>query len=173
MQHTPAIYSGFLFGNTFPAEFPAEPNMILLRGGFKFRLIKDFQFTFCLDAETCTPIYPYTKDNLNYRLCTVTVPTKFVTNLISSPQLFWPIIPQTGPGAWTSIIHDYMYTYDVLKPNGEPFTKKEIDQIFHIGILAEGMNKVKAYASYKALRAVGIRAWREAKKEAEAEFTNQ
>lgn len=173
MQHTPAIYSGSLYGNSFPAEFPAEPNFALLRGGFKFRLTQDFQFTFCLDAETYKPIYPSTKEKLNYVLCTVTVPTKFVTNLISSPPIMWPLVPQTGPGSWSSIVHDYMYTYDVLKPNGEPFNKKEIDQIFHIGILSEGMNKFKAYMSYRALRAVGVHAWRDAKKEAEAETSNQ
>lgn len=173
MQHTPAIYSGFLYGNTFPAEFPTEPHLILLRGGFKFRLGQPFQFTFCLDAETYEPIYPSTKENRNYVLCTVTVPAHFVTNLISSPPILWPIVPQTGPGSWSSIVHDYMYTYDVLKPNGESFTKKEIDQIFHIGTLAEGMNRVKAYVSYRMLRAVGVHAWRDAKKEAEAESSKQ
>lgn len=166
MKHTPAIYSGSLYGNTFTTEFPSNPEVSIARGGYIFTLLKDFQFTFCLDTDSGTPIYPSDKEKRNYVICTVTVPAEFKTNLISSPKPFWPILPPFGKGCWSSIVHDYMYTYNLLKPDGTPFTKKDCDQIFHIGILSEGMNKIKAHTSYRLLRAVGVHAWRDAKEEA-------
>lgn len=82
----------------------------------------------------------------------VEVPSGFVTDLASIPQIFWSALPRDGKYIFPAIIHDYMYWV-------QDRPREEADDIFRIGMTEFGISSVLINAIYWSVRAGGGQAW--------------
>lgn len=84
----------------------------------------------------------------------------FVTDGASIPRvgLIWMLVghPLQGLVLPAAIVHDGLYR--IGGPDGMP--RAECDEIFYKLMLANGVNRVKAWAMYRAVRSFGWVTWR-------------
>lgn len=139
--------------------FVGDLKLYSFPGGYKFELVEDFGFQFCWDMDKkCVIESPYV---CNFRTVDLVALEGFGTDLISSPRSLWSLFPPFGSGLRASVIHDLLYRHDVPNPSGDFFNQKQADQIFRLGLIADGVSKRKTMAMYSALRLMGCRAWEE------------
>ena len=60
------------------------------------------------------------------------VPLGTITNYISSPRIFWAIVPRDGPEKWASVGHDAASHGELIDVTGAPayLTKQQTDNLF-------------------------------------------
>lgn len=88
----------------------------------------------------------------------IDVPKGFVTDLASIPRIFTPLFPVHGLQTRAAVVHDYLYAERGEVDDG-PFTRKQCDEIFLLGMEALGVGYLKRMAMYWAVRAGGYFAW--------------
>ena len=81
------------------------------------------------------------------------VPSGFLTDAASIPKIARIFINKWGKHARAAILHDYMYTTHCVD-------RKKADQLFLSNMLRIGVNKLKAYAMYYAVRWFGNGPWK-------------
>jgi hypothetical protein len=82
----------------------------------------------------------------------VTVPSGFVTDLASIPQIFWSLLRPDGMYAYPAIVHDYLYWFQ--------FTSKAVaDDILRLGMQDLGVSKQTNFTIYEAVHYFGDTAW--------------
>ena len=80
----------------------------------------------------------------------IIVPEGFVTDLASIPRILWSFDPPfDGKYVLSAILHDYLYTYDIVK------SRKLADNIFYVAMLEEGTSKFRALKFYLIVRMFG------------------
>ncbi|HAT5973332.1 TPA: DUF1353 domain-containing protein [Legionella pneumophila] len=100
-----------------------------------------------------------TKDN-KFRLCDNmivhidneyhAVPMGFKTDLASIPRIMWPVFaPSDYDCIAPAVLHDWHYCCS------NEVHRKRADDIFYYALIEHGMNRVKAYIYYLAVRALG------------------
>lgn len=82
----------------------------------------------------------------------ITVPTGFVTDLVSTPRAVWTLIPPTGRYQRAAIIHDWLYWM-------QPCTRAQSDQILVLAMEELGVERITRIAIYEALERFGEDAW--------------
>ena len=83
----------------------------------------------------------------------IVVPSGFCTDLTSIPQIFWSVLPKTGPYAWAAIVHDYLYWTQTT-------SRKAADDILYEAMMDNKVGALKRYAIYAAVRTpAGQSAW--------------
>jgi hypothetical protein len=83
---------------------------------------------------------------------TVTVPSGFVTDLASIPQVFWSLLRPDGRYAYPAIVHDYLYWFQ--------FTSKVVaDDILKLGMQDLGVSKETNLTIFEAVHYFGGAAW--------------
>jgi len=87
----------------------------------------------------------YSKDEIK-------VPTGFITDFASSPPHIWIVIPPWGKYGKAAVIHDYLY-------QTASRTRKEADDIFKEGMQVLGVDKVRVFLMYWAVRLFGMWAY--------------
>ncbi len=76
----------------------------------------------------------------------------FVTDLASVPFYVRPIINNTGRYNLAATVHDYLYEYKGVLPNGMVLPRKLCDKIFYDIMIDDGVHPVKAEAMWLAVR---------------------
>ncbi len=88
----------------------------------------------------------------------------FCTDFASTPQVIWSIMPPDDLWAQSAVVHDFLYRFKGVLPEGSffvkgTFTRKECDKIFYIGNKILGVPIAKNRLAYRALRVAGWYAW--------------
>lgn len=91
----------------------------------------------------------------------ITVPRGFITDLASIPRIFHSLIPQHGSHSPAAILHDYLYATQEM-------SRKQADQMFCDVMKDTGVNIVRCYAMYLAVRIGGWIAWHQRRADREA-----
>lgn len=155
-------FSDAKFGNEFQPRFYNSLQLEAHDAGYKFNLLRDFQFTFCWDIDDHCVVEFGDKKSRNFIEVTVTAKQNFTTDLISSPRPLWSLFPPFGSGMRSSVIHDVLYRFDITSPSGKLFTQKDADKVFKVALCTEKhVTTRKTTAMYAALRLMGFRAWEE------------
>lgn len=84
----------------------------------------------------------------------VTVPTGFVTDFASIPQLFWSLLRPDGEYAHAAVIHDYLYW-------SQTRSREEADSIFKAAMEDLDVNSNVVSTLYEAVQLFGASAWTE------------
>lgn len=87
----------------------------------------------------------------------VTVPMGFTTDGASVPRFLWRIEghPFEAPRIYAAIRHDWHYS------RGDPSVdRKAADRIYRNDLIALGVNPIKAYREYFAIRLCGRKHWK-------------
>lgn len=93
----------------------------------------------------------------------VTVPTGFVTDFASIPQIFWSVLRPDGEYAYAAVVHDYLYWTQTR-------SREEADDILKMAMEDFDVGTLKLGAIYDAVRLGGKVAWNgNAKKKAQGE----
>lgn len=100
-----------------------------------FRTLKEFRF--------------FSKHGL------IVVPKGTVTDGASIPRVFWSILSPFGEYFKAALPHDHLYS-----PDNKTFTRKQADEILLEGMIVLGVNPVKRFAIYRAVRWFGWRNYR-------------
>ena len=82
----------------------------------------------------------------------ITVPAGFVTDFASTPPPIWTIIPPWGKYGKAAVIHDYLY-------QTHKRTRKQADDIFREAMVVLGVDPVRVFLMYWAVRLFGWAAW--------------
>jgi hypothetical protein len=82
----------------------------------------------------------------------INVPAGFVTDLASVPRVFWNIFPPFGKYDGAAIVHDYLYTTQILD-------RWASDKILLEAMKAEGVNAFTRWTFYELVRAIGWSHW--------------
>lgn len=85
---------------------------------------------------------------------TITVPTGFITDGASIPQLFWAILGPHGTYFPAAVIHDYLYNKASDGSFGD-LTRAEADQIFLDAMESIGVSWLTRHTIYYAVRLFG------------------
>jgi hypothetical protein len=84
----------------------------------------------------------------------VHVPTGFVTDFASIPQIFWSALKPDGIYAYAAVLHDYLYWH-------QQTSKEEADRVFDSCMEDFGVGSVTRGAMYEAVNIFGGWAWKE------------
>lgn len=100
---------------------------------------------------------------INYKLKgdptphSITVPAGMLTDLASVPRILRWFLGRVGPHLEAAIVHDFLYAAvrwgKEIKNNKHK--RKFADQIFLVGMREAGINPIKAWTIYLAVRAFG------------------
>lgn len=98
----------------------------------------------------------------------IKIPKGFITDGASVPRIFWIYLPRFGKYTKAAIVHDYLYkgcgsAYEQFGISGYfsiNITRKESDLIFKKIMKVSGVNKVKCWLMYNAVRIFGWFSWR-------------
>jgi hypothetical protein len=82
----------------------------------------------------------------------MTVPRGFVTDLASTPQALWSMLPKTGQYMTAAVLHDYLY-WD------QRCSRSQADRIFEIEMLSFGVKAVTASLVFAGVRDFGSTSW--------------
>ena len=82
----------------------------------------------------------------------VRVPRGFVSDLASTPKMFWSIYPPFGKYLSASVLHDYLYWRQICK-------KDEADKIFYQTMHDAGVDQATQSRFFVALNKEGKDAW--------------
>jgi hypothetical protein len=99
-----------------------------------FRTLQDFRF--------------FSKHGL------ITVPKGTITDGASIPRVFWSILSPFGEYFKAALPHDFLYSSD-----NKTHTRKQADEILLEGMVVLGVNPVKRFAIYRAVRWFGWRCY--------------
>lgn len=88
----------------------------------------------------------------------IDVPKGFITDLASIPRLLTPLFPIHGLQTRAAVIHDWLYANQGDVASG-PYTRKQCDEIFLIGMKQLGVGWFKRTMMYNAVRVGGWVAW--------------
>jgi hypothetical protein len=80
------------------------------------------------------------------------VPTDFITDLASIPQVLWNILPPVGSYDKAAVVHDWLY-----RNNG--ITRSEADQVLNQGMIDLGVREWKRKIIYSGVRLGGWKPW--------------
>lgn len=85
----------------------------------------------------------------------ITVSAGFDFDGVSIPRILWSLVgsPMTGGYQRSACLHDALYASQL-------FPRDVCDKIFYEAMKAEGVNKIKAYTLYKAVRIGGYFAYK-------------
>jgi hypothetical protein len=108
--------------NVFPDEIELK-DLGMYRGSRRFELLRDFRFLF--------------------KGYNIKVPKGFVTDGISSPKIFWPIIGPFGEAFPAAIVHDWCYS-----AHNPDFGFLESNYIFIEGMKASNVSLFKRWFIY-------------------------
>lgn len=114
------------------SSFTSELVAIPLPDGRRWRLAKGF--TYHVGSK-------YSRDIIR-------VPAGFITDFASVPRIFWSLISSWGKHGKAAVVHDWLYRSGMR-------SRKKADEIFLEGMLVLGVNKIKAYIMYWAVRLFG------------------
>jgi hypothetical protein len=103
----------------------------------------------------------------------VQVPKKFITDGASIPRIFWVYLPRHGKYTKAAVVHDFLYSkkgaiFVQIKTTGffrSEVTRKEADLIFKKIMKASGVNRVKCWFIYHAVKWFGKIPWYRSKQE--------
>ncbi len=111
-----------------------------------------------LDAEQVDAEDWLLLSQLRYQPATfplITAPAGFITDFASTPQIVWSLgMPKSGEYDRAAVIHDLIYKFPGIVP-GYRFTKPEADSIFDEAMGVLGVNPVKRWLMYQAVRIGG------------------
>jgi Protein of unknown function (DUF1353) len=82
----------------------------------------------------------------------VCIPRGFVTDLASTPQILWSMLPRAAAYSYPAIIHDYLYWF-------QPCDRTTADDVFRTAMTELKISKVKVLTLYAAVRTAGANAW--------------
>jgi hypothetical protein len=82
----------------------------------------------------------------------VTVPTGFVTDFASIPQIFWSALKPDGEYAYAAVVHDYLY-WKQDRP------RDEADEILKLAMQDLKVGALTVNAIYEAVHLFGGQAW--------------
>lgn len=97
--------------------------------------------------------FPFAHHLANNEGITITVPTGFVTDFASVPQVIWSLIPPIGMIALPAVVHDWIYT-------NHPQTRKWADAVLYEGCRSQGMGRIQAFLIWSAVRIFGRPSWK-------------
>ena len=89
---------------------------------------------------------------------TIRVPRGFVTDLASTPRIFWSAYPPFGKYLAASVLHDYLYWTQLCK-------RDEADKILYQTMKDAGVDEATQSRFYVALKTGGQAAWDQNKKD--------
>ncbi|MPR36543.1 DUF1353 domain-containing protein [Salmonirosea aquatica] len=95
------------------------------------------------------------------------VPAGFVTDGLSVPQVFWPLVPPHGIGFPAAVVHDDCYINQVgVIGNGSFFNeaRRMADSAFYEHLILLGMPRWEARLAYFMVSRFGERAFRRYRK---------
>jgi len=104
------------------------------------------KFRYKLDAELI-----YTR-SVKGEFFSYTVPKGFISDLTSSPRIFWSIIPPSGTYNKASLLHDYVYSTKLLP-------RDQADKLFLEATTSLNVNVFIRKSMYYALRLFGWKAY--------------
>ena len=81
----------------------------------------------------------------------IVVPPGFVTDLASTPRIFWSLLPPFGPHSRAAVVHDWLYQVQTT-------TRLEADRIFLTALREDGVPYARLL--YWAVRLGGWLPWR-------------
>jgi hypothetical protein len=87
------------------------------------------------------------------------IPSGFVFDLASIPRVIWNVIAPFELSLAAPLVHDFLYRFGGLLPNGERYTRGEVDDMFLEIMTSEGVSPWRRIAAYRAVRMFGGRAW--------------
>jgi hypothetical protein len=82
----------------------------------------------------------------------ITIPSGFVTDFASIPQVFHSLLRQNGSYLLPAVVHDYLYWKQTC-------TRDQSDQILWLGMIENEVPSHQRVAIYMAVRAAGGFAW--------------
>lgn len=102
---------------------------------------------------TISPLRFYSKELSK----TLKVPSGFPTDLASIPRGLWNLFPKEGKQDRAAVLHDCGYNESIIDAVGNPIklTKKQVDGLFHEGMLADGVGPKSAWLMWKAVSLFG------------------
>lgn len=80
---------------------------------------------------------------------TFVVPSRFKTDLASTPRILWPLFPPFGSYAHAAVLHDWLYTTGVLQ------SRKASDDVLREVMVQDGVAVWKRFVIYWAVRLFG------------------
>ena len=90
----------------------------------------------------------------------IDIPKGFITDLASIPRVLTPFFPVHGLHTRAAVMHDWLYANKGDVASG-PYTRKQADELFLIGMRALGVGQFKSWMMYKAVRLGGWLIWRD------------
>jgi hypothetical protein len=82
----------------------------------------------------------------------ITIPSGFVTDFASIPQIFHSLLRQNGSYLLPAVVHDYLYWKQTC-------TRDQSDQILRLGMIENQVPELQRVAIYGAVRFAGGFAW--------------
>ena len=82
----------------------------------------------------------------------IDVPSGFITDFASVPQLFWNLLPPDGRYTQAAVLHDYLYRSQLR-------SKKESDSIFLEAMTILDVPAWKRWVMYQSVNMFGTFAW--------------
>lgn len=82
----------------------------------------------------------------------VEVPEGFVTDLTSTPRIFWQVLRPEGRYAYAAVVHDYLYWT-------QSRSRDEADQILKFALEDSKVDRATRWAIYEAVDMLGKKAW--------------
>jgi len=112
----------------------------------------------CLEIDPKDNRYKLTHDIVYvYKNKEMIVPKGMLTDGASIPRIFWTLVgsPYQPRHLKAAIIHDYLY----LKHEGKRKARKEADDLFYCILREDGVNKVRSWLMWAALRTAAWFYW--------------
>jgi len=75
----------------------------------------------------------------------ITVPKGFITDLTSTPRIFWPLVSPHGYHSKAAVLHDYLLIKGIK-------TKKYADDVFNEALAVLDVPRLKRFVMYKAVQ---------------------
>lgn len=96
----------------------------------------------------------------NGELITVVVPKGMRTDLASIPRPLWNLIAPFGRYEEAAVLHDFLYQHGgLLFGLPKKLNRKEADALFKQVMLADDVNKRKAWLMWASVRIFGRKFW--------------
>lgn len=95
---------------------------------------------------------------------TVPVAAGFLSDLTSIPRVFLSVVPKLSKGNAASVLHDRLYGHPYLYVDGlqdRRITKRRCDEIFYEALRVQGVDPLRSWVLYRAVRWFGRYAWTE------------
>lgn len=90
---------------------------------------------------------------------TIVVPSGFKTDLASIPRGLWNILPPVGRYDAAAVVHDFLYQNVGCVLWGEPFTRKDSDDVLLEAMGVLGVGRFTRWMIYAGVRVGGWKVW--------------